>query len=76
MIKSLRFKLTYPYWPPTCPYEQVEETYLNSWEEALEQDLILQESSRTSLEKGQEVIPERTSNNYTRLKYKRVIKNK
>jgi hypothetical protein len=37
----------------TCPYEQVEETCLNSWEEALEQDIILHEGSRTSLEKGQ-----------------------
>ena len=54
-------KLAYPYWPPTCPYEQVEETCLNNWEEALEQDLILQEGSRTSLEKGQEVLHERSS---------------
>ena len=52
----MRAKLTYHYWPPTCPYEQVEETYLNSWKEALEQDLIPQENSRKSLEKGQEVL--------------------
>jgi hypothetical protein len=43
-----------------CPYEQVEETCLNSREEALEKDLILQKSSRTSL-KGQEVLAERSS---------------
>ena len=72
----MRAKLTYPYWPPTCPYEQVEETYLNSWKEALEQDLIPQENSRTSLEKGQEVLFERTSKDCTRLKYKRVIYNR
>jgi hypothetical protein len=39
----------------------IEETCLNSWEEALEQDLMFQESSQAPLENGQEDLPERNS---------------
>jgi hypothetical protein len=34
---------------------------MSNWEEDLEQDQILQEKSRTSLEKGQKVLHERSS---------------